>query len=885
VSAEPADAEDALSGDPAPSAGNDAAVAAVPGDPASSAGDGSPMPVASSADGVAAQLKAALARLTLHGPPPGRRWCEAWTRVVDDALTELAAPVLETGRVTVAAVGGYGRRELCPASDVDLVLLHDRLSEPALEEAVRAIVYPLWDAGLTVGYAVRNRREAIGAIDDLDTATATLDLRTVAGDPGFAQLIRAESIRRLRRRPDRFLTTLRHTDSERRAKAGDAAEVLEPNLKDGAGGLRDVQSLRWAAAALVGTSGLDPLVPAGYLGAPDRPRLVIAEDRLLAARVALHLVAGKTEVLRLDLHDEVARRLGFQDIDDHDLAPHQLLSQLFLAARTVDHVHRRAWALIDADVARGSRRRGRPTEREHDGFELVDGVLRVPVDLPPGTPGLPVRLLAALAETGAVLDRGSAARLRGFVADESTPWSWSDRDREGFVASLWQGSIVLPALAELDDVGVLTALLPEWAPLRGRPQRNPYHRYALDRHAWHAAAELGDLIRREAWAAELLGEVEDREALLLGTLVHDVGKAFGEPHHQTGIPVAQAIARRMGASEATIERVGRLVELHLVLPEAARKRDVNDPALAAQIAEAVGDRSTLAGLHLLAAADGRATGPTAWNEWTASLVRTLVTKVRAVLDRRPPDEIAEGAVQTARGAQAMAAELGSTAEAVRHHLALLPSRYAAAVDPRAVVRHTLMAGTRPGPTEVRSRVTPGGDGPDGVEGIDELDVVALDHHGWFAKVAGVVALHGGSIVAADAFARSDGLAVDTFKVRPPEGVGGSWWARVEGDLADAAAGRLAVRARVSRKARSDDHRVSRLPDVPTEVTTDEDPSGRSTVIEVRTLDRVGVLYAIATALSELELDIVVARIQTSGTRCSTPSTSGTPTTSRSTRTT
>jgi [protein-PII] uridylyltransferase len=193
-----------------------------------------------------------------------------------------------------------------------------------------------------------------------------------------------------------------------------------------------------------------------------------------------------------------------------------------------------------------------------------------------------------------------------------------------------------------------------------------------------------------------------------------------------------------------------------------------------------------------------------------------------------------------------------------------PGRGGGAGHARAVVRHTLMASSRPGPAEVRTRVTPGGDGPDGVEGIDELDVVALDHHGWFAKVAGVVALHGGSIVAADAFARTDGLAVDTFKVRPPDGVGGSWWARVEGDLADAAAGRLAVRARVSRRARSDDHRVSRLPDVSTEVTTHEDPSGRSTVIEVRTLDRVGVLYAIATALSELELDIIVARIQTVG---------------------
>lgn len=236
---------------------------------------------------------------------------------------------------------------------------------------------------------------------------------------------------------------------------------------------------------------------------------------------------------------------------------------------------------------------------------------------------------------------------------------------------------------------------------------------------------------------------------------------------------------------------------------------------------------------------------------------------------------------TAREAERLGPELGAPTHAVREHLSLLSPSYTAAVSPRAVVRHTLMASSRPAATDVRTRVTPGdravveeveevagsGDG-DGrirdVNNVDELDVVALDHPGWFAKVAGVVALHGGSIVAADAFCRDDGIAVDTFKVRSPQGSSGSWWARVEGDLADAAAGRLAVRARVLDKARQDAPRVAKLAPVPTSVTFDDDPSGRSTVIEVRTLDRIGVLYAIATALSELELEIVVARIQTIG---------------------
>jgi len=827
---------------------------------------------------VATWLKQRRQELCRDGPPPGRAWCEAWSDAVDEALGVLSAAVVAEQRLAVVAVGGYGRRELCPASDVDLLLLYDRIEQPTLEFAVREIVYPLWDAGLTVGYAVRNRREAIGAIDEVDTATAMLDLRTIAGDRGFAHLVRIEVLRRLRQRPHRFLRSLRDADHARKRKAGDAAEALEPDLKNGAGGLRDVQSLAWAAAALVGVSGLDPLVPAGYLGAADRPRLVKAREQLLAARVGLHLATGalpaatttKNEVLRLDLQDAVAERLGHEDRDDHELAAHGLLRELFLAARTVDHVHRRAWSLIDADLARGARRRRRPTEREHDGFELVDGVLRLPAAQDTAATELPSRLFAALADTGAVLDRASAARLRRQAEDAPDAWAWTDRQRDRFVGVLWRGQVMLPALAELDDVGVLTALLPQWVLLRGRPQRNPYHRFSLDRHAWHAAAGLGDLVRREPWAAEALRLVDDREGLLLGVLLHDVGKAVGEPHSETGVPLATDIAARMGASAGTIDLVGRLVGQHLLLSDAARKHDVTDPVLVRRLASEVADRSTLACLHLLSAADGLATGPTAWTSWTASLVNTLFTKVSAVLEEQDgpaggaADREREAAVETVREAQRLAPELGADAADVRDHLALLPTRYARSVSPRAVVRHTLMAAMAPGPTEVRTRVTPGEDYVPEDEGrVDELDVVALDHPGWFAKVAGVVALHGGSILAADAFGRADGLAVDTFKVRPPEGTSGTWWVAVEGDLAEAAAGKLAIRARVLRQARAASARL-RGGEMATIITAAPDEAGRATLVEVHTLDRVGVLYAIATALAELELDIVVARVQTLG---------------------
>lgn len=760
-----------------------------------------------------------------------------------------------------------------------MLLLHGGLDRAQLETLVRTVVYPLWDAGLTVGYAVRDRREALRATDELDAATALLDARTLAGDAGLVAQVRSELLRRLRRRPQPFLEQLAAADGDRHARTRTATETLEPDLKLGAGGLRDIQSLRWAAAALVGTPGLEPLVPAGLLGAPDLPRLRRAESGLLAARVALHLaqaeragradeparVPTKGDTVRFEVQDDVAARLGHADGASNDLAPHRLLRGLALDARTIEHAHRRAWALIRADLDRGRRRRARPTEHTVDGFELVDGVLRIPDDDPLDAPDLPVRLLAALAGSGALLDRRSAGRLRRAATDAlPPPWHVGPSEGATFLRVLWAGRTALPAVAELDDAGVLGVLLPEWEATRGRTQRNPYHRFTLDRHGWHAAAELAELVRREAWATETLERVGDRDALMLAAMLHDVGKAVGEPHAETGVGPARRLAQRLGASEATAEEVGRLVRLHLLLPDTARRRDLADPALAAEVGELVGHPSTLASLHLLAVADGRATGPTAWNDWVGSLVTTLVRKVATVLDEHAPDSLADVAAATARDAQTLADELGSSADAVRDHLARMSTRYAAAVAPRAVVRHTLMAHAPLEAAELRTRVTPGAQEPDGVDGVDELDVVALDAPGWFAKVAGVLAIHGGEILAADAFARTDGVAVDTFRVRRPDGVTGSWWARVEGDLVDAAVGRLALRARVARRARDGAPRPGRLPDIATRVTFDADPAGRSTVVEVRTADRPGVLYAIASAIAELELDIVVARVQTVG---------------------
>ncbi len=824
----------------------------------------------------ATRLRQAASDLADRGPPPGRAWCGAWTGELDAALTELldgATP--GPGAVAVVAVGGYGRGEVCPGSDVDVLLLTDRAPLEQQTSLVRDVVYPLWDAGLKVGHAVRDRRGAVAACADVRTATATLDARPVAGAVGLVPPLRAAVIAELRRRPDRFLAGLATEDRERHRRRGDAAETLEPDVKAGAGGLRDIQSLRWAAAALLGETDLDALVAGRYLAAADRSRLARAEELLLAVRVALHLEAGRgDDRLTFDRQEPVAHRLGRGDDGDRP-AGEVLLHDVFLAARATDHAHTTAWRLLAADAARvrrrgpAARRRRRPPDVEvPGGFSVADGVLTI-AGADTTASDFPVRLLEALVGSGAALERGGATAVRRAIATgAASGWTWDDGGGDRLLAVLWRGAPSLPAITELDDLGVLAATIPEWAPLRARPQRNPYHRYSLDRHLLHAATGLADLTRREGWAAAALDRVGDRDGLMLAALVHDVGKAHGEPHSETGIPVAAAIARRLGADEARVALVERLVRHHLLLPDVATRRDVTDPGLVRAVAATVGDRDTLACLRLLAAADGLATGPSAWSSWKAQLVATLAEEVRAVLDDTAAADDASAAARAADEARRIAPGLGVDRATVTAHLDLLPDRYAAAVGARAIVRHAGLAVSPVDPGEVRTRVTPA---ETDLERVDLLDVVARDSPGLFATVAGVIALHGGSVLSAYAFTRSDGVAVDTFTVRRPEHAdpadGGrlsSWWAAVEGDLVEAMAGRLAVRARVERRA--DAHAAVRPsgPEVATHVQIDADASGATTIVEVHTADSAGVLYRIAAALAELQLDVVAAKVDTVG---------------------
>lgn len=751
-----------------------------------------------------------------------------------------------SGGVALLALGSYARRSLCPRSDIDLLLLHDGWSAADLEELVRAVCYPLWDAGLSVGHAVRTSKEAVRSTGDrIDTATALTERRLVAGSQGMADDLKARMARWLRRSGGSLAKQIVAADAERHLRHGGTPGALEPDLKDGTGGLRDLHSLRWAGAILLGEAGLDPLVGARYLGAEDRALLAGAGERLLAARCALHLVTDTTvgNTLRLDLQDEVARRLGMADGDE-------LLHDVGLATRTIAHLHARTWPVLLQDATRGRRRRPAP-QAVGGSLHLVDGLIQIDADLTLGTEtSVGMRAIAAAAQHRTVLGRTSAMRLHRQIKGEGR-LSWDQASRDALLEVLWAGRGGMAAMGDADYLGLWSAYLPEWSRVRGRPQRNPLHTYDLDTHAMHAVAWLSDVVegRLDPRHVGIFSHMSDPDSLALGTWLHDVGKAWPGDHSVAGETVGRDWVLHMGFTAERADQVARLIRHHLLLPDAATQRDMDDPAEVERVAVAVGDPETLDGLYLLSFADSRATGPPAWSEWKDLLIRQLYTKVRRVLQGRGTDTRSTTPALLVCAAQ----REGGDETAVREAAKGLPQRYLHSASPAQLAVHARLLTEAVG--QLAADVSPGP-----VDSVNVLSLVARDRHRLFADAVGVLASYRIDVEQARVFTRSDGTALDWMMVSPPPDVD---WPSVVADLQAAYRDDLDVAAAVAKRERARDVRPPALAE-PVAVRINAVPGDGVTRVEVRGPDSPGVLYRMSRALADLGTELHGAMVSTLG---------------------
>ncbi|WP_433297041.1 [protein-PII] uridylyltransferase [Actinoplanes sp. CA-030573] len=521
---------------------------------------------------------------------------------LDSWLTEIFPGHLPG--VSLVAVGGLGRRDCAPYSDLDLVLLHNGTA--GIDRIASALWYPIWDARVGLDHSVRTLPEALSvAHDDVKVALGLLDARHVAGDPALSGELIAAAGDQWRRTAVRLMPQLKELTTGRWASHGELAFLLEGDLKEAAGGLRDVTILRG-----IGRAGVADTM---------RPAVRAANLRLLDTRDALHLAVGR-RVDRL-VAQERAAVAELLELDDGDA----LLRRVAGDARIVAHAVDDAWRA--ADRLRAGRRRGgppgtpsrRPVARdvvEQDG-ELV--LARTAIG-PVPDPSLSLRVAAAAATVRLPIARATSEWLAAFSPPLPNPWP--PAARAALVSLLGSGPGLLPAWETCDRYGLIDAWLPEWARMRSLPQHHPVHRFTLDRHLVQAAYEATAYAR----------EVDRPDLLLIGAFLHDVGKGLPGDHSKVGAPIAAEIATRIGLPPADVDTVEKLVRLHLLLPDVATRRDLTDPVTISTVAEQVGDTATLDLLHALARADSHATGPAAWSDWKGRLMAELVGRVHTLLD-------------------------------------------------------------------------------------------------------------------------------------------------------------------------------------------------------------------------------------------------------------
>ena len=510
--------------------------------------------------------------------------------------------------VAIAAVGGFGRGELSPGSDLDIVILHSgSLSEKELPDLVNKILYPLWDKNIKIDHSVRTRAEVREASEvDLKVVLGLLDIRLICGNPDLVAAVQVDALDEWRKNSKRRLPDLEKSLTERHQRVGELAYLLEPDLKEARGGLRDITAIR-------------AINKSASLSIPIE-RISVAESILANVREALHIVSGRDkDKLLFQEQDKVAEYLDYSDAD-------ALMSDVAQAARSVDYLLDSTWyryAHKGKDGAGRFLKKVRSTALSRDisvsnKEVVIDQNSDFALD-----PVIGLRAAAAAAQLGLPLSMDSLARLAQSLGEGigHLPTPWPREARESLISLIGAGNAMVQIFEALDQEEIIFHWIPEWRSVRSLPQRNVLHRHTVDRHMVETAVQAAALTRR----------VHRPDLLLFSALFHDIGKGTQEDHSERGERLIEPLAQRIGFLQPDVETIKLLVKHHLLLSATATRRDLDDPATITSVADVIPDLQTLELLHALSIADGEATGRAAWTEWKASLVSELVTKVELAI--------------------------------------------------------------------------------------------------------------------------------------------------------------------------------------------------------------------------------------------------------------
>jgi len=797
-------------------------------------------------------------------------------RVLYDFVTTRLFPIANPTageHMAVVAVGGYGRAELAPHSDVDLLFLLPYKPTPHTEQVVEYILYTLWDLSLKVGHATRSVDECLRQAEaDLTIRTAMLEARYIWGDqPLFLDLKRRLEAAKTKEKTVAFVEAKLAERDKRHQRMGDSRYVLEPNVKEGKGGLRDLHTLFWIAKYIYRVDDVAKLVDLGVLNAEESARFARAETFLRTVRCHLHYVTGRAEErLTFDVQTEIGRRMGYTD-HAGTRGVERFMKHYFLVAKDVGDLTRIFCAVLEAMQTRKPRfhwrvwglRGGR---KLIDGFKVDGERLTVagdsafrddPVNL--------IRLFHVAQENGLDIHPNALRLMTQSLKLIDANLRANAEANRLFLEILTSRKDPETALRRMNEAGVFGRFVPDFGRVVAQMQYDMYHVYTVDEHTLFAIGilhkiETGELKDELPLACRVVNEVISRRALYLAVLLHDIAKGRGGDHSELGAKVALKLGPRLGLTAEETESVAWLVRWHLLMSKTAFKRDIDDSQTIADFVAKVQSPERLRMLVVLTAADIRAVGPHTWNGWKAALLRELYNRAAEVLSGGqtvPKSEVRIAVAQEA--ARRLLPEFSD--EDFAAFVGKGYPYYWLSFDPETYARHArlMREAERSGaPLTVDKRVDPQRE-------VTEITLYTADHPGLFSRIAGALAVSGANIVDARIATMTNGMALDTFWVQSPDGRAfdrPDKLARLAVLFENVLSGRLKPHLELARPGalprRTDAFTVT------PRVLIDNKASATHTVVEVNGRDRPGLLYQLTRALTGLNLQISSAKISTYG---------------------
>ncbi|HEX8136986.1 MAG TPA: [protein-PII] uridylyltransferase [Pyrinomonadaceae bacterium] len=795
-------------------------------------------------------------------------------RAFDEAVRLGEASGLPAGfghDCAVVALGGYGRAELAPYSDLDILFLHTGQRANQMRELVELVLRLLWDTGLTVGHSFHTVGECLAAArTDPHLQTALVSTRLLAGTGALYHPL-LEGIEKYRRKKaDHMIAAIRQELGARYARFGVDVCMQEPNVKEGAGGIRDLHTTLWAIYARYGCRTLEELRARALVTEEEARGAARAYDFLWRVRYHLHLLTRrKTERLSLDIQPLLAEEFGYRQ-GGYLLASEKLMRDYYARAREL-HLFSQALFVRASESGPKSPRwwNRRGAENASEPFSITDGRLQFDADarLFLENP-LKVFDVFALAQAASVpLGSGLRHAVRESLAAVNHKFRASPEASEAFLKLLRRRGRVGHVLRLMHEVGFLSRFLPEFGRISLLIQHDLYHQYTVDEHTLKAIEALDELHgcqdKARAHLRVVFDEVGDIALLYLSLLLHDIGKGRGRGHIPRGARLAERICRRLSLKEADARKVVLMVNLHVAMSHLAQRRDLNEPQVAVDFAAQLGGLDELNMLLLLTYADLNAVAPGVWSEWKSTLLWELYRRARTVLTAQPipPDE----AEKTARFKEQVLGALDGllpTSE-VERHFALLPDRYLRVTSPEAAATHLHLI------EELKTDILAWRWLRHG-RSSTELTICTRDRHALFADLAGTLAAHGIEILSAELNTREDGIALDVLMLREASthhAIEMHRYGAIERALRRAVAGELDTAALVERwrtknaPRRRSTVRHVRQRELP-RIACDNESSQAATLVEVHAVDEPGLAHRIASVLARLGLDIVCAKIAT-----------------------